>query len=191
MTARSRSIFTIAVTLALAAPIFATSTASARENEHQIGLDVGASMLKVDDKSTLSFGGGAGAHYVYGLNDTFNLLAEGSASLVSLKEDRESYTPLTRPISVSHLAAGVAYTLDVMTWVPYFGVLAGGFVLGGGTLDHTLVLPGGQLALGLDYKLSHHWAVGVAYRQTMFLVKTSTYPSYSNFFARFEYAWGW
>jgi opacity protein-like surface antigen len=51
-------------------------------------------------------------------------------------------------------------------------------------------LPGAQLAAGVDYKLSHHWSVGAAYRQTVFATHTSTYPSYSNLFARFEYVWG-
>lgn len=167
------------------------SSAGAVEREHRVGLDVGASVLSIDDKSTVSLGGGVGAHWLYGLNDQFNLLVEGAGSLVALKETGDSSTPRTRPTSVSHLAGGLAYTLDVIAWVPYFGVLAGGFVLNGGTLDHALVLPGAQLALGLDYKVSRHWNVGVALRQTMFLVKTSTYPSYSNLFARIEYAWGW
>jgi opacity protein-like surface antigen len=180
---------TFAVTMA--SMLLAASTSTARENEHHIGVDVGGSLLDIADKSSASLGAGLGAHYVYGLTDQFNLLGEGSASFVSLKEDADDKTPHTRPTTVSHVAVGIAYTLDVMTLVPYFGILGGGFVMGGGTLDHTMILPGGQLALGADYKLSRHWSVGLAFRQTMFLTKTSTYPSYSNLFARVEYVWGW
>jgi hypothetical protein len=185
---RGASLVAVGVAIAFSA---IASRADATENEHHLGVDIGASALKVDDKSTLSIGGGGGAHWSYGLNDTFNLMAEGAFSLVALNQTGDDKTPRTRPASVSHLVGGVGYTLDVLTWVPYFGVLVGGFAMSGGTIDGTLFLPGAQLALGLDYKLSHHWSVGAALRQTMMLTHTSTYPSYSNLFARVEYVWGW
>ena len=70
------------------------------------------------------------------------------------------------------------------------GVLAGGYVLGGGTMDKALVTPGAQLALGLDYKFNFTWSAGVGYRQHLFFTKVTAYPSYSTFFLRVEYAWG-
>jgi hypothetical protein len=167
--------------------------ARALEREHHVGLDAGLSMLKIDDKSTMSVCCGLGGHYVYGLSDVFNFMAEGAFSAVSFKEQivETEKTPHTRPTTVSHVSAGVAYVLDVLTYVPYAGILVGGYALGGGTLDKTLYLPGAEVALGLDYKLSRKWTVGLAGRQTIFLAKTSTYPSYTNVFVRFEYVWGW
>ena len=168
------------------------SPASALEREHHVGLDAGLSMLKIDDKSSLSACCGIGGHYVYGLTDAFNFMAEGTFSAVAFKEQlADEKTPHTRPTTVSHVAAGIAYVLDVLTYVPYAGLLVGGYALGGGTLDSTLYLPGAEIALGLDYKLTRKWTVGLAVRQTIFLAKTSTYPSYTNVFARFEYVWGW
>jgi len=184
-----RKQFAIAAVFAVT---FVALDARALENEHHLGLSAGGSALGIDDKSTMSIGAGAIAHWAYGLNDTFNLMAEGGSSIVALNQKLDfKDTPHTRPATVSHVAGGLAYVLDVITWVPYGGVLLGGFAMGGGTIDGTLFLPGAQIALGLDYKLSHHWAVGAALRQTIFLTHTSTYPSYSNLFARFEYTWGW
>ena len=177
--------------LVVLAALSHASAAEAVEREHHIGLDAGLSMLKIDDKSTMSVCCGVGGHYAYGLTDAFNFMAEGAFSVVSLKEDMTDKTPHTRPTTLSHVAAGVAYVLDVLTYVPYAGLLVGGYALGGGTLDSTLYLPGFEIALGLDYKLSRQWSVGFAVRQTAFLAKTSTYPSYTNAFMRFEYVWGW
>lgn len=183
-----RSLFGVSL-VAFAVASYATP-AEAIEREHHVGLDAGLSMLKIDDKSTLSVCCGFGGHYVYGLSDAFNFMAEGAFSIVSFKEDMTDKTPHTRPTTVSHVAAGVGYVLDVLSYVPYAGLLVGGYALGGGTLDTTLYLPGFEIALGLDYKLTRKWTVGLAVRQTAFLAKTSTYPSYTNAFMRFEYVWG-
>jgi hypothetical protein len=52
------------------------------------------------------------------------------------------------------------------------------------------VLPGVEFALGLDYRCSRRLALGVALRQHM-MSEVSTYPSFSQAFARLEYTWGW
>lgn len=174
---------------ALAACVVSTN-ARALEREHHVGADLGLSALKVDDKSTISACCGLGLHYTYGLTDAFNLMAEANGSIVSFGETLDKDTPHTRPTMVGHASVGVAYVLDVLTWVPYGGLLIGPTVLSGGTLDRALVLPDAVVALGLDYKLSHTWSVGVAIRQHMMLSKTSMYPSYTNLFARVEYVWG-
>ena len=60
-----------------------------------------------------------------------------------------------------------------------------------GTLDGALFLPGGEAAIGLDYQLSRHWALGVAVRQHFLFTKMSTYPSYTTAQFRVEYMWGY
>ena len=92
--------------------------------------------------------------------------------------------------TVSHAAAGVAYVLDVLQWVPYAGVLVGGYGLGGGTIQGTKVLAGAAFALGLDYRVSRSLCAGVTARQHM-LTEPNTYPSYTQLFAKFEYTFGW
>ena len=79
----------------------------------------------------------------------------------------------------------------MLTWVPYAGILVGGYGLSGGTIPGMKLLPGVEIALGLDYRARHRpLAVGVAVRQH-FLSETDTYPSFTQLLARFEYVWGW
>jgi len=165
--------------------------ARAVERQHHIGLDPSLSMLKVDDKSTLSVGAGVGVHYTYGISDQFNLMVELNASRVAANQEQDfPDSPRTRPANVAHGLAGVGYVIDVLRWVPYFGVLVGGYHLSGGTLDSAVVAFGAAAQLGLDYQLSRSWAVGVAGQQHFLLTKLSDYPSYTTLLLRLEYMWG-
>jgi hypothetical protein len=167
------------------------TAAHALERQHHIGLDPSLSILKVDDKSTVSVGAGLGLHYTYGIDDQFNFMAEMNVSRVAANQDQDDQTsPHTRPADLAYASAGVGYVIDVLQFVPYLGLLFGGYRLSGGTLDNALYLPGFELALGLDYQLSRSWAVGVAGRQHMMFTKLSTYPTYTNVMLRFEYMWG-
>jgi hypothetical protein len=174
----------------LAVCVAAGPRAQAVEREHHLGVDAGASMLVFGDKSTPDLGGGVGAHWAYGLSDAFNLMVEGAWSLVSLREARDAKTPTTRPTWVANTDVGLGYVFDVSQWVPYAGVLVGGYMLSGGTIRRVNVLPGVELALGLDYRFSRSLAAGLAFRQHM-MSEVSTYPSFTQAFARLEYTWGW
>jgi hypothetical protein len=165
--------------------------AGAVEREHHVGFDAGGAMLVIADKSTPDVGAGLGAHWTYGLSDAFNLMVDGSWSLVALGEKRVgAQTPATRPASITSVDAGVAYVLDVLRWVPWGGLLVGGYAFNGGTVSGVRVLPGVALALGLDYRITRSWAAGVSIRQHM-VADLSTYPSFTQTFARIEYTWGW
>ena len=167
-------------------------TASAIERQHHFGLDPSLSMLKVDDKPTLSTGIGLGAHYTYGIDDQFNFMAELNASIVAANQKQDTPTsPHTRPAEVDRALAGVGYVIDVLRWVPYFGILAGGYRLSGGTLDSAVLVLGGAVQLGLDYQLSRSWAIGAAGQQHFLVTKMSTYPSYTTVMLRLEYMWGY
>ncbi|MDB5218650.1 MAG: hypothetical protein JWO86_6577 [Myxococcaceae bacterium] len=170
----------------------APTAAHALERQHHIGLDPSLSILKVDDKSTVSVGAVLGLHYTYGIDDQFNFMAELNASIVAANQKQDTpTTPHSRPAEVDHALVGVGYVIDVLRWVPYFGVLAGGYRLSGGTLDNALLVFGGAAQLGLDYQLSRHWAIGAAGQQHFLLTKMSTYPSYTTVMLRFEYMWGY
>jgi hypothetical protein len=185
------SVLALSAVGAFAVLSFAPKSAYAVEREHHIGLDTGLSMLKVGDKSTLSVGAGAGAHYSYGITDQFNFMAEGAFSLVAIGEDKGKDIPKTRPASVSHASAGIAYVFDVLSWVPYAGILVGGYYMAGGSLDGGKVLGGAQLIVGLDYRITRKFSLGLALHQHVIFTDASTYPSYSNGFLRAEYVWGW
>ncbi len=171
--------------------------ALAIERQHHFGLDPTLALLKVDDKSSMSPAVGLGAHYTYGLNDQFNFMAELNASFMIQGEKLEAATPMTpatphtRPTQIAHALVGVGYVIDILRWVPYFGVLAGGYRLGGGTLDNSLVVIGGAVQVGLDYQLSRQWAIGGALQQHFLVTKMSDYPSYTTMMLRFEYMWGY
>ena len=168
------------------------SPALAIERQHHFGLDPTLALLKVDDKSSMSTAVGLGAHYTYGLNDQFNFMAELNASFMLEGEKLTAVTtPHTRPTQIGHALVGVGYVIDILRWVPYFGILAGGYRLAGGTLDNQLVVIGGAVQVGLDYQLSRQWAVGGAVQQHFLLTKMSDYPSYTTLMLRFEYMWGY
>jgi hypothetical protein len=167
------------------------SRAGAVEHEHHVGVDAGGAVLVVNGKSSADVGGGFGLHYAYGLTDAFNLMAESSFSLVGFGDQSNGgMAPSTYPAWLGNADVGVCYVLDVLQFVPYGGLLAGGYALGGGTMASTRVLPGFELALGLDWRLGRAFAVGFAFRQHM-VTDPGTYPSFTQFFGRFEYTWGW
>jgi len=176
----------------VAALCAAPREALAIERQHHFGLDPSLALLKVDDKSSVSTGVGLGAHYTYGVNDQFNFMAELNASFMLAGEKLEApTTPHTRPTQIAHALVGVGYVIDILRWVPYFGVLAGGYRLAGGTLDDQLVAIGGAVQVGLDYQLSRQWAIGGALQQHFLVTRMSDYPSYTTLMLRFEYMWGY
>jgi hypothetical protein len=174
----------------MAATLLVARPALAVEREHHVGVDVGASLLSVNDKGSVDLGPMVGAHWTYGLSDAFNLMLEGSWSLVSTNEPRGKNIPHTRPTWETHGSAGVAYVFDVLTWVPYVGLLVGGYVLGGGTLDSTKYLVGFSVAAGVDYRFSRSFSLGISARQHM-MNEASNYPEFTQLFAQAAYTWGW
>jgi outer membrane protein with beta-barrel domain len=165
--------------------------ARAVEHDQHLGVDVGGSLLVIGDKSTNDLGATAMGHYTYGLSDTFNLMVEAQYSLMALGQTADSpKTPHTYPSWIANADVGIGYVFDVLTWVPYAGLLVGGYGLSGGTIDGVKFLPGVEIALGLDYRLSPSVVIGVAARQHL-LSETTTYPSLTQLLARVEYTWGW
>ncbi len=191
----------VAAALSLTTVAFA-STAGALEREQQLGVDAGGSVLVINNKSTADFGGTLGGHYTYGLSDAFNFLAEGAFSLVALGQKADDpHHSQTYPAWVANADVGIAYIFDVLSWVPYAGLLFGAYDLSGGSIQGMKVLPGAAVALGLDYRWSPTLAFGVAIREHFLSAglferalsqpDTSTYPSFTQVLARAEYTWGW
>jgi hypothetical protein len=171
---------------------FAARPTRAIERQHHIGIDPTVGALDIKDKSTLSIGVGPGIHYAYGLTDQFNITADASAVVVAANQEQDDPTsPRNRPATVTNASAGVGYVIDILRWVPYLGVQAGGYMLTGGTLPDPLFVFGGSAQIGLDYQLSREMAIGISGRQHFLLTKLATYPSYSTFGIRLEYMWGY
>jgi hypothetical protein len=157
------------------------NSAAAVEREHHLGIDLGGNTLVIG-ASGADMGASIGAHWTYGLTDQFDLMLEGAWSVEALGHHAGSIT---------NADAGVSYVLDVLQWVPYLGILVGGYELTGSEIGGPKLLPGGVLALGLDYRLNRELELGVAVREHMLLTEVSTYPSFVQVFARLEYTWGW
>jgi hypothetical protein len=165
--------------------------AAAVEHEHSLGVDVGGNLLVIKDKSTNDLGATFMAHYTYGLSDAFNLMCEGGYSQVALGQTADSpSTPHDYPSRIANLDVGLGYVFDVLTWVPYAGLLLGAYDLSGGTIQGTKLMAGVDIALGLDYRLTPTFTVGVAGRQHL-MAEMSTYPSFTQLLARIETTWGW
>lgn len=166
----------------------AARDARAFERQHHVGVDGGVAFISIDQKPTLSVGAGGGLHYTYGLSDAFNLLVEGAFCPVALQEDPEPKH--NRPTMIENLGTGVAYTLDVLRWVPYIGIMVSGFLLHGGSVEGVRAGAGATIAGGLDYMVTRHLAFGLAVRQHFIFSDLADYPSYTQIFLRAEYVWG-
>jgi hypothetical protein len=170
----------IAATCAVLITTLATS-ARAVEREQHLGLDLGGNVLVIGGGGS-TLGPSVGAHWTYGLTDQFDLMVEGAWSAETFGRHAGS---------LFNAGAGVSYVLDVLQWVPYAGVLVGGYELLGSEIGGPKPLPGAVLAGGLDYRLNRELEVGIAVREHMLFTELSTYPSFIQVFARVEYTWGW
>lgn len=175
----------------VAVAVMAPAGAQAFERQQHLGVHGGLALLKVGGKDTVDVGAGGGLHYAYGLSDAFNLMIEGSYAQVAMEEATAPKVLANRPTGVTNFGVGASYVLDVIRWVPYGGLLADGFLFTGGNLVKPIVAFGLGLAVGLDYHATRNLAFGFAFRQHFAFSSFSDYPSYSQFFLRAEYVWGW
>ena len=154
---------------------------------HELGVDVGTSILAIADKETPDVGAGFGIHYGYGITDQFNLAIEVHYSVLALGVFPTD--PPTHPATMWNGNVGLQYVVDVLRWVPYLGATVGGYWLQGGTLG-SLILPGAQLAVGLDYLVTPKWAVGFEGSEHFLFTDISLYTSYTTAIARTMILWG-
>jgi hypothetical protein len=175
--------------VALVGALFAPRTAEAFERSQGFGLDAGLAVLSVSGQAA-EVGISYGLHYSIALTDQFDFVAEAGGAIVDLDPIVVAMGPTNRPSMMWNADAGVIYKLDIVRFVPYFGALAGGYILSGGSLPSVQVQPGGELAVGADYLLTRSWAVGLSIREHFLFTDLGNYPSYLTVTGRFEYTWG-
>ena len=173
--ARRRLGSAIPIAAALAALALGERRARAVERESALGADAGPAILIVSGKGSPDVGATVGVHYTYGLSDAFNLVANAGWSLVALGE---TGSDATRPSSLINVNAGLAYVLDVLQWVPWASLELGGYALQGGTIPGAKLEAGAAIGLGLDYRVTRSWSLGVVVHQHL-LLDMSTYPSFT------------
>jgi hypothetical protein len=126
-------------------------------------------------------GGAVALHGAYGLSDVFDARLTLASSLQDSKEDDTKHTVL------SLATLGLAYKLDVIEWVPYFGVRAGGYFFSSAPLG-PYSKQGGALGgmAGFDYSFSRSAAVGAELSYDHLLPEGGVYGA----LLRAEYRWG-
>ena len=178
----------LAAALAFGSLLLAPRLASAFERNQGFGLDAGLSVLSVCGQAA-EVGVAYGLHYSLAINDEFDFIAEVGGAVTDLNPIVTATSPTDRPSMLWNADAGVMYKLDIVQFVPYFGALAGGYLLRGGSLPSAQVLPGGEVAVGADYLLTRKWSVGLAIRELFLFTDLGTYPSYLTVTGRVELTW--
>jgi hypothetical protein len=132
--------------------------------------------------SGYALGPAVGLHGAYGLSDVFD------ARLELLLSQHAVSTPDLPPDRFYGAKLGVAYKLDVIQWIPYFGVTAG-FL---GSLEPRAQYRGAQATIGLmgglDYALGRNVGVGVIGTVDYVLGPPATMTAG---LLRVEYRFGW
>src|SRR5262249_15014118 len=94
----------------------------------------------------------------------------------------------TPSVDVGSVGLGVAYTLDITRWVPYLGLLAGGYRLPGEAGGWAA---GFQIPLRLGYRIARKAIVGIQVRyHSLFTFASFDSRSYTTTFLRGEFVWG-
>jgi hypothetical protein len=171
-------------TLVAIAVLALTHSARAFERQWHVGGGVGFAAFADPDTSA---GPAFGIHGAYGLSDVFDLKLDLLTSSHTIDND---------PLRLLSGTAGIAYKMDVIRWIPYFGVQLGYYRLGGS--QRPANLPQNELGmsvdLGVDYAVKRAFGLGLQLRYHGFLgdplSSLGDAPLFTGLF-RAEYRWGW
>lgn len=140
---------------ALAWSLGSTSVA-AYDDQAGISVSAGYGHIEVDsaygaDGASLSLGGN------YGLGDTFTLRGGVGYALHPAAGDREG-------LHLGLVQAEILYTLDLLQFVPFFGIGADLMISAPMASEGVFTDAGGHLVVGGDYWLNREWIVGLDLR---------------------------
>jgi hypothetical protein len=151
--------------------------ASAFEGQWHLGAGLGV----LAPTAAYSKGGAVALHGAYGLSDVFDARLTLTSSRQQSKADDSQHTVL------SLATLGLAYKLDVIEWVPYFGVRAGGYYFSSSPLAPYSKRGGAMGGMaGCDYSFSRSAAVGAELSYDVLLPDGGVYGA----LLRAEYRWG-
>lgn len=181
----TRRLSLLSVGLVAAASLLARP-AAADKGLKRVGLQAGFAGLSSEG----SFAGyGGGLTLGYGLSDAWTLRVDGTASSNQATDKGGRSLVLGQSV-------GVQYALDVIEFVPFFGVYASLYELRGGGLKSTQWKPAVSLGVGLDWIATRSFTFGVDVRihalPADFVGSPSDpTPFYQTTLAKAEYTWGW
>lgn len=155
--------------LALAAP------ARAEQGEHALALTPRYAVEVPSDGTSDLHGVGLGVGWEWGIDDFWGLVADASWS---------HHFGDFADLDVALALAGIRYNIDAFQWVPHVDLLVGGALLapgGGAPAEGDFAI---AAALGLDWRPSRAWAIGVEGRYHAFVTRLDTIPAYVTAAAR-------
>lgn len=175
----------VAAVLVFAAACFASARAQAIEGQVHLGGGVGAATFARTDTG---FGPLLGVHGAYELSDMFDIRLELMASRHVFVEGTST--------DFYGAAAGMTYKVDVIEWVPYFGLLGGYYAFSNEVVPPPLRQRelGIMVPLGIEYVPSRTFAAGfqVAYHGFLSDPMDSVGDApYVTLLLRAEYRLGW
>ncbi|MRG93602.1 hypothetical protein GF068_17030 [Polyangium spumosum] len=167
--------------------------AEAYERQWHVGGGLGYSLLlpggSIPTTATSLHGVGAAVHGTYGLSDAFNLMVQVDGSIA----------PGQTPVLLAGGGVGIGYVIDVLRWVPWAGVMAGGYAVSAldpcGAAGET-GCTSGRLGLsglvGVDYQVTRSFTLGASGRYGVLLLgPKGGYDQMIGAFLRAEYVWGY
>lgn len=162
-----------------------TGRAAAIEGQWHVGGGVGAATFARTDTG---FGPLLGIHGAYEIDDMFDLRLELTASRHELVEGTTT--------DFYGVAAGLSYKVDVIEWVPYFGLLGGYYAFDGDVRPAPLQERelGIMVPLGIEYVPSRVFAAGLQIAYHGFLsdpMDSVGDAPYVTALLRAEYRIGW
>lgn len=186
-----RALFSLLSPLVLIAAT--SSEADAYERQWQAGFSAGYTHFVNVGATTAPLasypGVGSSFSLTYGISDAWNLIGHADFS----------FHPGASPVAIYGGGAGVSYVIDIVQWVPWLGVTAGGY--GVSALDPCVATDAapctnGRLGLsllgGLDYQVSRRFSIGGGGRYTVLLFGNQNKVDHTiSVMARVQYIWGY
>jgi hypothetical protein len=189
-----RALFSLLAPLVLLAA--SSSEASAYERQWQAGLSAGYTHF-VNGGGNFSVPGslpgfGTSLSLSYGLNDSLNIIGHADMSV----------HPGAAPVLIGGGGVGMAYVLDVLRWVPWIGLTAGGYAVSVRepcitteaapcTTGHFGLSPQG----GVDYQVNRKFSIGAGVRwNLLFFGNPNALDQVDQAisgFVRAQYIWGY
>jgi len=154
----------------------------ARAFERQWHLGAGGGLILLEG----AVGPALNLYSAYGLSDMFDFRLEVLAASAAVEDAGQ-----TRVLAGS---LGLTYKLDIIQWIPYFGLLVGAHGFDGPSEAQTGVDLGLSIVGGIDYALSRSWGLGLQGAFHPLLTALSgahTAGGYTTWLLRFEHRWGW
>jgi hypothetical protein len=155
--------------------------------ENQWHLGAGASGLTYSGDSSYIMPA-LSLHGAYGLSDVFDVRLETALGM-----------PLSSAKSGSALGFAelvLAYKVDIIEWIPWVGLGAGGFGVTKGLQgpERNALQPSGSLWVGMDYAFSRQWGVGAVFAAHSWVMDSSRSNlrlAATQFGLRIERRFGW